>query len=133
MFYPECLVALEARGLSLWIAGGGCDLVAEPGRHAVQLAQGLGVALAVAAPPLRHLGVPAAREGLAAVPLAAHAARRLPGQVVPDSSGLLVAVAVLAVAHVAVVQALHQGPRLQQPRLRILEGPPPGPHVGDDL
>ena len=75
----------------------------------------------------------AIREGLAAVPLAAHRLGRPPGQVVPDPGGFLVAVAVLAVAHVAVVQALHEGPRLEEARLRVLEGPPPGPQPLDDL
>ena len=66
MFYPQCLVALEAHA-ALWIAGGGCDLFAQLRGHAVQLALGLLVALG-------GLGVDAVREGVAAVPLAAHAA-----------------------------------------------------------
>ena len=73
MFYPECLVALEAHG-ALWIAGGGRDLFAEVRGHAVQLALGLLVPAAVGGAALGGLGVDAGREGVAAVPLAAHAA-----------------------------------------------------------
>ena len=126
MFYPECLVALEAHA-ALWIAGGSCDLVAQPRGHAVQLALGLLVAAAVGGAALGGLGVDAVREGLAAVPLAAHAARGLPGQVVPNSGGLLVPEPIFAVAHVAVAQPLHEGPRLEKARLRVLHGPPSGP------
>ena len=51
----------------------------------------------------------------------------------PNPCGLLVAEAILAVADVAVGQTLHHQPRLEQARLRVLHGPPPGAQVLDDL
>ena len=68
----------------------------------------------------------AVREGLAAVPLAAHAARGLPGQVVPDPRGFFVFKPVFAVAHVAVGQALHEGP-IARPARAGAESESPAP------
>ena len=75
------------------------NLVAQPRRHAVQLALGLLVAAAVGGAALGGLGVDAVREGLAAVPFAAHGMRGFSGQVVPNSGGLLVPEPIFAVAH----------------------------------
>ena len=82
------------------------------GGHAVQLALGLLVAAAVGGAALGGLGVDAFREGLAAVPFAAHGLRGFPGQVVPNSGGLLVPKPIFAVAHVA---AASEGPSAGSP------------------
>ena len=101
--------------------------------HAVQLALGLLVAAAIGGATLGGFGVDAVHEGLAAVSLAAHGLRGLPGQVVPNPCGLLAPEPIFAVAHVAVGQLLHERPRLEKARLRVLHGPEAGPQVADDL
>ena len=47
--------------------------------------------------------------------------------------GLLGRLAILAVSHVQPVQVGHEGPRLEQTRLRVLHRPEAGPQVADDL
>ena len=110
------------------------DLVAQRRRDGVEL-----VPRVAALPPLRggpslrSLGVPGALEGLAAVALAAGALGGGPGQVVPHRRGLLVAEAVLAVRDPVHVQPLHVGASLEAPGAGVLDSPPLGLEVVDDL
>ena len=67
----------------------GRDLVAQARRHAVELLAGVPVAAAVGGAPLGCLGMNAIGESVAAMALAAHGLGGLPGQIVPDPSGLL--------------------------------------------
>ena len=109
------------------------DLVAQRGRDGVELVPRVAPLPPFGGPSLRGLRVAGAFEGLAAVALAAGAMGGRPGQVVPHRRGLLVAEAVLAVRDPVHVQRLHVGASFEAPGARVLDGPPPGLEVVDDL
>ena len=58
---------------------------------------------------------------------------RLPGQVAPQSSSLLVSEPILAIGHIGPLQVRHEGSALEQARLRILNAPEGRAQVPDQL
>ena len=60
-------------------------------------------------------------------------ARSRARQVVPQPRGLLVGIAVLAIGHIGPLQVRHEGPALEQARLRILDAPKTRAQVPDQL
>ena len=109
------------------------DLVAQRRRDGVELVPRVAPLPPLGGPSLCGLGVPSSLEGLAAVALAAGPLGGGPGQVVPHCGGLLVPEAVLAVREPVHVQPLHVGAGFEAPGARVLDGPPLGLEVVDDL
>ena len=77
--------------------------------------------------------LPAVLPGLAAVAGPAESAAGRPAHVRPEACLLLEGRAVQAVRGVDEAEALHEGPRLEQSRLRAPDGPESRREVGDDL
>ena len=115
-----------------------CNLVTERRWNAVQQLTGLPANVLVAladfpGTPLCGACVPAVLPGLAAVAGPAESAAGRPAHVRPEACLLLKGCTVQAVCGVDESEALHKGPCLEQPRLRVLDGPESRREVGDDL